>query len=130
MPHIPQDKSDKTRESSTYWRLKELPIGDKAPLKPHISRSGGGGGGVGVYFDWCIIEAGYWKVKTVIWLFSRGWGHLNSFSAGEGGIWTKIFQEFKCPGVGGMLKLRFDWYIKLVYGRCRHYNIAKPGISV
>ena len=26
MPHIPQDKSDKTRESLTYWGLKELPI--------------------------------------------------------------------------------------------------------
>ena len=26
MPHIPQDKSDKTHESPTYWGLKELPI--------------------------------------------------------------------------------------------------------
>ena len=26
MPHIPQDKSDKTRESPTYRVLKELPI--------------------------------------------------------------------------------------------------------
>ena len=40
-------------------------------------------------------------------------GHLNSFSASGGGIWTKIFQKFKCPGVaiGGMFKLRFDGYI-------------------
>ena len=40
-------------------------------------------------------------------------GHLNSFSASGGGNFPKIFQKFKCPGVarGGMLKLRFDWYI-------------------
>ena len=39
-------------------------------------------------------------------------GHLNSFSASEGGNLNKIFQKFKCPGVPwGMLKLRFDWYI-------------------
>ena len=40
-------------------------------------------------------------------------GHLNSFPPREGGICTKIFQKFKCPGgcPGGMLKLRFDWYI-------------------
>ena len=31
-------------------------------------------------------------------------------------MWTKIFQKFKCPwgGGGGMLKLRFDWYIILL----------------
>ena len=53
MPHIPQDKSDKTRESLTYWGLKELQHRDKAPLKPgpHIP---GRRGGLGVYFDWCI----------------------------------------------------------------------------
>ena len=45
MPHIPQDKSDKTCESLTYWGLKELQYGDKAPLKPHISRGGEGGSG-------------------------------------------------------------------------------------
>ena len=40
-------------------------------------------------------------------------GHLNSFSASGGGNFPKIFQKFKCPGgcPGGMLKLRFDWYI-------------------
>ena len=27
MPHIPQDKSDKTREFPTYWGLKALPYG-------------------------------------------------------------------------------------------------------
>ena len=46
---------------------------------------------------------------------SRGWGHLitwngpmmghlNNFRPREGGMWTKIFQKFKCPGrcpVGG-----------------------------
>ena len=58
---------------------------------------------------------------------SRGWGHLitwngpmmghlNSFSASGRGNFPKIFQKFKCPGGlpgGGMLKLRFDWYITL-----------------
>ena len=34
---------------------KSCQYGDKAPLKPHISRVGGGGG-VGVYFDWCISK--------------------------------------------------------------------------
>ena len=34
-------------------------------------------------------------------------GHLNSFSASGGGNLNKNF-----PGLpGGMLKLRFDWYI-------------------
>ena len=56
---------------------------------------------------------------------SRGWGHLitwnepmmghlNSFSASGGGNLNKKFsKKYKCPGVarGGMLKLRFDWYI-------------------
>ena len=41
-------------------------------------------------------------------------GHLNRFSASGrgGGNFPKIFQKFKCPGscLGGMLKLRFDWY--------------------
>ena len=44
MPHISQDKSKKTRESPTYWGLKDCQFGDKAPLKPHMSRGGGGGG--------------------------------------------------------------------------------------
>ena len=41
------------------------------------------------------------------------WGIWTAFRPREGGIWTKIFQKFKCPGScpGGMLKLRFDWYI-------------------
>ena len=41
-------------------------------------------------------------IWTAIWL-------------GEGGIWTLIFQKFKCPGgcPGGMLKLRFQWFIIL-----------------
>ena len=46
------------------------------------------------YFPW---GGGIW---TAVWL-------------GEGGIWTLIFQKFKCSGgcPGGMLKLRFDWHI-------------------
>ena len=59
MPHISQDKSKKTRESLTYWGLKDCQYGDKAQLKPHMSR-GGGGGEVGVYFDWCI------KAKVIL----------------------------------------------------------------
>ena len=58
----------------------------------------------------------YWKV-------SRGWGHLitwngpivehlNSFLASGGGNLNKNFPKIHMPGGGGgMLKLRFDWYI-------------------
>ena len=55
---------------------------------------------------------------------SRGWGylitwngpmmgHLNSFSASGGGNLNKNFPKIQMPGgcPGGMLKLRFDWYI-------------------
>ena len=43
MLHIPQDKSNKTRESPTYRGLKELPIWWECPTKaPHIPRLGGG----------------------------------------------------------------------------------------
>ena len=41
-------------------------------------------------------------------------GHLNSFSASGGGNLNKNFPKIQCPGGcpgGGMLKLRFDWYI-------------------
>ena len=57
---------------------------------------------------------------------SRGWGHLitrngrmmghlNSFSASGGRNLNKNFPKIQMPGVsrGGMLKLRFDWYITL-----------------
>ena len=46
-----------------------------------------------------------------------GWGHLNSFSAWGGGDLNKNFPKIQMPGDlpgvggGGMLKLRFDWYI-------------------
>ena len=50
------------------------------------------------------------KLYKIEWLISPEWGHLNSYLARGGGIWTLIFQKFKCPG-GGMLKFRFDWYI-------------------
>ena len=41
-------------------------------------------------------------------------GHLNSFSASGGGNLNKNFPKNQMPaGVpGGMLKLRFDWYIR------------------
>ena len=40
-------------------------------------------------------------------------GHLNSFSASGGGNLNKFFPKIQMPGglPGGMLKLRFDWYI-------------------
>ena len=41
-------------------------------------------------------------------------GHLNSFSASGGGNLNKHFPKIQMPGGlpgGGMLKLRFDWYI-------------------
>ena len=43
MPNIPQDKIDKTHESPHTGDSKSCQYGDKAPLKPHISRGGGGG---------------------------------------------------------------------------------------
>ena len=71
--------------------------------------------------------------------FSRGWGHfitwngpmmghLNSFSASGGGNFAKIFQKFKCPGVaqGGMLKLRFDWYIIISWCVRQCYSLHLP----
>ena len=45
-------------------------------------------------------------------------GHLNSFSAAGGGNLKKKFPKIQMPGGlprGGMLKLRFDWYISQWY---------------
>ena len=58
-------------------------------------------------------------------------GHLNSFSASGGGNLNKNFAKNTnargLPG-GGMLKLRFDWYITLImYRPNRSLNIP-PGI--
>ena len=39
-------------------------------------------------------------------------GHLNSFSASGGGNLNTNFPKIQMPG-GGMLKLRFYWYISL-----------------
>ena len=40
-------------------------------------------------------------------------GYLNSFLASGGGNLNKNFPKIQMPGAGGggMLKLRFDWYI-------------------
>ena len=62
----------------------------------------------------------YWKV-------SRGWGHFitfNSFSASGGGNLNKIFPKTQMPGglPGGMLKLRFDWYITDRYLGSRYFD--------
>ena len=41
-------------------------------------------------------------------------GHLNNFSASGGGNLNKNFPKIQMPGglPGGILKLRFDWYIR------------------
>ena len=58
MPHFLGTKATKCANPPHTGDSKSCQYGDKAPLKPHISRGGGGGGGgVGVYFDWCIIYA-------------------------------------------------------------------------
>ena len=43
-------------------------------------------------------------------------GDLNSFSASGGGNLNKNFPKIQMPGgcPGGMLKLRFDWYISSI----------------
>ena len=64
-------------------------------------------------------------------------GHLNSFSASGGGNLNKNFAKNSnargLPG-GGMLKLRFDWYITIAYvfltetlgTKCVLYSTANP----
>ena len=47
MPHIPKAKSDKMRESPTYWGLEELPIWWWSPTYP-------GMGGVGQGLLWLV----------------------------------------------------------------------------
>ena len=48
-------------------------------------------------------------------------GHLNNFSASGGGNLNKNFAKNTnargLPGGGGMLKLRFDWYI--IFGKVK-----------
>ena len=41
-------------------------------------------------------------------------GHLNSFSASGGGNLNKNFARNSNARGGGMLKLRFDWYITVI----------------
>ena len=63
---------------------------------------------------WCVYMNTFpgggdiWSPGMDLW-----WSIWTAFQPREGGIWTKIFQKFKCPGScpGGMFKLRFDWYI-------------------
>ena len=51
-------------------------------------------------------------------------GHLNSFSVSGGGNLNKNFAKNTIarglPGGGGMLKLRFDWYITVRYAIHAH----------
>ena len=52
-------------------------------------------------------------------------GHLNSFSASGGGNLNKNFPKIQMPGglpVGGMFKLRFDWYINAWHSEYYHGN--------
>ena len=39
------------------------------------------------------------KLKQWSGNFPRGEGVSAAFRPGEGGMWTKVFQKFKCPGV-------------------------------
>ena len=66
------------------------------------------------------------KLKQQSGNFRGGWGHLNGFSARWEGNLNKNFPKFKCPGVcpGGMLKLRFDWYITCM--KCCMRLAVKP----
>ena len=72
----------------------------------------------------------YWKV-------SRGWGHLitipimghlNSFSASGEGNLNKNFPKIQMLGglLGGMFKLRFDWYITLSNTRRFYSSKGNP----
>ena len=49
--------------------------------------------------------------------------HLNSFSASGGGNLNKNCPNIQMPGglPGGMLKLRFDWYI--IFARLSHQRL-------
>ena len=68
---------------------------------------------------WCI-----WSPGMDLW-----WGIWTAFRPREGWIWTKIFQKFKCPGgcPGGMLKLRFDWYIICTFSTLGIQNVIPNG---
>ena len=62
-------------------------------------------------------------------------GHLNSFSASGGGNLNKNFPKIQMPGglPGGMLKLRFDWYIMLnmlILLVLRLLHKCEPGFTV
>ena len=60
-------------ESPTYLGLKELPIMDQIPTEALHILAEGGGGGVEVYFDWCIIASSWLnrvcisKVADLLW---------------------------------------------------------------
>ena len=65
-------------------------------------------------------------------------GHLNSFSASGGGNLNKNFAKNSnargMPGGGGMLKLRFDWYIILTTPNVRDEKLMlqltfNPGLT-
>ena len=70
---------------------------------------------------------GIWSPGMDLW-----WGIWIAFRPREWGIWTKIFQKFKCPGGclgGGMLKLRFDWYITLTTNAKKKTSKKRSGKS-
>ena len=67
----------------------------------------------GVVFNHVYIHS-FRNIIKATEKFPGGGGIWTAFRLREGGIWTKILQKIQmpggCPG-GGMLKLRFDWYI-------------------
>ena len=62
-------------------------------------------------------------------------GHLNSFSALGGGNLNQNFPKIQMPGGlpgrgGGKLKLRFDWYIRVLSSKpCLHTQLLKHNRS-
>ena len=57
MPHIHQHKSDKTQQNAQVPHILGTHRVANMVIKPHLSPTWGGVGGVvRVYFDWCIIR--------------------------------------------------------------------------
>ena len=73
-------------------------------------------------FDLHIILYIAQKLYRIEWLISTGWGHLNSYLARGGGNLNTNFPKIQMPGglSGGLLKLRFHWYIIKLCNYLRH----------
>ena len=55
------------------------------------------------------------KLKQLSGNFPEGGDIWTAFWSGEGGIWTKIFQKFKCPGGCGSFDLTGTLLFNLLY---------------